>query len=310
MMTVPGSTRRHLIAGLCLAGVMSFGLNTFAQTIAVQHSQGTTQIPVDPKKVVTFDLGALDILDALGIPVAGVPKTALPPSLAKYAQNSFEKIGTLFEPDYETVNAVSSDLIIVGDRSRGKYADLSKIAPTLDLSIEQKDYLGSVIANTRLVGRIFGKQAEAERLIGEVEQSVAKLKPVGTSAGTGLIVLTTGGKMSAYGPGSRFGLIHDALGFKPALENLAATTHGQAISAELVLKANPDWLFVLDRDGAVGQGGGAAQRVLDNELIAQTTAWKKGRIVYLDPMNWYLVGGGIQSLQANIDQIAKAVAKP
>jgi iron complex transport system substrate-binding protein len=309
-MTVSSFTRRRLIAGLCFATAMCFGVNAFAQTIAVQQSQGTAQIPLNPKKVVTFDLGALDILDALGVPVAGVPKTALPPFLAKYEQAAFEKIGTLFEPDYEAVNAASPDLIIIGDRSRAKYADLSKIAPTLDLSVDQKDYLASVIANTRLMGRALDKQAEAESLIGKVERSVAELKPLSASAGTGLIVLTTGGKMSAYGPGSRFGLIHDALGIKPALENLAAATHGQAISSELVLKANPDWLFVLDRDGAVGQGSGAAQRVLDNELIAQTTAWKKGRVVYLDPMNWYLVGGGIQSLQANIDQIAKALAKP
>ncbi len=309
-MMASGFTRRHLIAGLCLAGAMSLGVSAFAQTIDVPQVQGTTRIPVNLKKVVTFDLGALDILDALGIPVAGVPKAALPPSLAQYGQAAFEKIGTLFEPDYEIVNAASPDLIVIGDRSRTKYAALAKIAPTLDLSVDQKDYLASVIANTRLVARIFGKQVEAEVLIGKVEQSVAALKPAGASAGTGLIVLTTGGKMSAYGPGSRFGLIHDALGIRPALENLAAATHGQAISAELVLKANPDWLFVLDRDGAVGQGSGAAKRVLENELIAQTTAWKKGQVVYLDPMNWYLVGGGIQSLQANIDQIAQAIAKP
>jgi iron complex transport system substrate-binding protein len=310
MMKVSGFTRRHLIVGLCLAGAISFGPRVSAQTIEVPQAQGTARIPVNPARVLTFDLGALDILDALNVPVAGVPKTALPPTLAKYEGAAFEKIGTLFEPDYEIVNAAAPDLIIVGDRSRAKYTDLSKIAPALDLSVDQKDYLASVVSNTRLLGRIFNKQAQAETLVGRIERSVAKLKPVGASAGTGLIVLTTGGKMSAYGPGSRFGMIHDAFGIKPALENLAVATHGQAISAELVLKANPDWLFVLDRDGAVGQGSGAAKRVLENELIARTTAWKKGQVVYLDPMNWYLVGGGVQSLQANIDQIAQAIAKP
>jgi iron complex transport system substrate-binding protein len=309
-MTVSGFTRRYLTAGLCLLGAMSFSPNVSAQTIEIPQPQGTMRIPVNPARVLTFDLGALDILDALNVPVAGVPKTALPPYLAKYEQAASEKIGTLFEPNYEIVNAALPDLIIVGDRSRAKYADLSKIAPSLDLSIDQKDYLASVLANTRLLGSIFNKQAEAETLIGKIEQSVAKLKPAGASAGTGLIVLTTGGKMSAYGQGSRFGMVHDALGIKPALENLATATHGQAISAELVLKANPDWLSVLDRDGAVGQGSGAAKRVLENELIAQTTAWKKGQVVTLDPMTWYLVGGGIQSLQANIDQIAQAIAKP
>jgi iron complex transport system substrate-binding protein len=49
--------------------------------------------------------------------------------------------------------------------------------------------------------------------------------------------------------------------------------------------------------------------VLDNELVAQTTAWRNGQVVYLDPVNWYLVGGGLTALQASVDQIAKAVAK-
>jgi iron complex transport system substrate-binding protein len=157
-MTIPGFTRRYLIAGLCLAWAMSFGPNTSAQTIEVPQVQGTARVPANPASVLVFDLGALDILDALDIPASGVPKTPLPSYLAKYEGAAFEKIGTLFEPNYETVNAASPDLIIVGDRSRAKYNDLSKIVPTLDLSVDQKDYLASVIANTRLVGRIFNKR--------------------------------------------------------------------------------------------------------------------------------------------------------
>jgi iron complex transport system substrate-binding protein len=62
----------------------------------------------------------------------------------------------------------------------------------------------------------------------------------------------------------------------PAVEGLAVSTHGQAITAEFILKADPDWLFGLDPDTAVGQAGGSVQRVLNNGLVAQTTAWKKG----------------------------------
>nr|WP_230533391.1 siderophore ABC transporter substrate-binding protein [Microvirga roseola] len=298
--------RAGLISALLVAPAAWAGPAS-AQTIEARHAQGTTQVKLNPGKVLTFDLAALDILDALGAPVSGVPKTILPAHLAKYGQH--EKIGTLFEPNYEAVNAAAPDLIIVGDRSRVKYAELSKIAPTIDLSIDQKDYLGSAIRNIRLLGRIFGKEAEAEARIAKLEQSIADVRQAGQRAGMGLIVLTTGGKMSAYGPGSRFGLIHDAFGVAPAAEDLAVSTHGQPISAEFILKTNPDWLFVLDRDAAVGQAGGSAKQVLDNDLVAQTTAWKKGQVVYLDPANWYLVGGGATALQASVDQIGQALAK-
>ena len=44
-------------------------------------------------------------------------------------------------------------------------------------------------------------------------------------AGKGLLVLTTGGKMSAYGPGSRFGVLHGEFGIVPAVEGLAPGDH-------------------------------------------------------------------------------------
>lgn len=50
-----------------------------------------------------------------------------------------------------------------------------------------------------------------------------------------LIILTTGGKVSAYGTGSRFGLIHDVLGVPAADPNLKVTNpHGQSVSFEYI----------------------------------------------------------------------------
>ncbi|MGO4525981.1 ABC transporter substrate-binding protein [Microvirga sp. 2MCAF35] len=139
----------------------------------------------------------------------------------------------------------------------------------------------------------------------KLETSIANLRQEIAKAGKGLLVLTTVGKMSAYGPGSRFGILHSEFGIVPAVEGLATTNHGQAVSAEFILKTNPDWLFVIDRDVVVGRDGGAAKKVLDNELVAQTTALKDDQVVYLDPVEWYLFGGGLTALQAGVDQIAK-----
>ena len=306
------SARRSRSIAAIFAGALAFGSlmgAVRAQDIAVKHAQGETTIPLSPKKVLVFDPASLDMLDALGVDVAGVPTGRLPAYLSKYGSDRYEKIGTLFEPDYETVNAADPDLIIVGTRSRAKYRDLAKIAPTIDLSTAEENFVGSVAQNLKLLGRIFGKQAQADALVTKLESAIANLRKDASTVGNGLLVLTTGGKMSAYGPGARFGMLHSDFGIAPAVEDLAAANHGQAISAEFIAKTNPDWLFVIDRDAAIGQEGAAAKGLLDNELVAQTTAWKSGHVVYLDPVNWYLVGGGITSLQASVDQIAKAIAK-
>ncbi len=101
------------------------------------------------------------------------------------------------------------------------------------------------------------------------------MKEKAANKGTGLLILTSGGKISAYGPGSRFGVLHDSFGVKPAAPDLSIGNHGQPVSSEFILETNPDWLFVIDRDAAIGREGNSAKQVLDNELVRQTNAWKR-----------------------------------
>ncbi|CAM5772030.1 siderophore ABC transporter substrate-binding protein [Bosea minatitlanensis] len=293
------------------AAALSLGVGlglapALAEPIKIAHAKGETTLPATPRKVIVFDLASLDTLDALGVSVAGVPGGNRPRYLAKYDADSYAKVGTLFEPNYEAVAAVGPDLIIVGGRSGAKYEQLAKLAPTIDLTSDAKDPYGSVQRNVATLGRIFGKEGEAKARLDRLQGSVDALKAKAPSVGKGLLVLTTGGKMSAYGPGSRFGLLHE-FGVAPAVTDLKVGRHGQPVSFEFIRKANPDWLFVIDRDAAIGREGAAA-KLLDNELVAQTTAWKKKQVVYLDPVNWYLVGGGLTAMQATVDQLVQAFA--
>ena len=121
-----------------------------------------------------------------------------------------------------------------------------------------------------------------------------------------ILAWTTGGKVSAYGPGSRFGIIHDVFGIPAADKNINVSTHGQNISFEYILKQNPDYLFVVDRDATIGQDGNA-KSVIENDLVKKTNAYKNGHIVYLDPGYWYLSGGGLESVPEMMKEIQKAI---
>ncbi|MFH6787126.1 MULTISPECIES: siderophore ABC transporter substrate-binding protein [Methylobacterium] len=278
-----------------------------AAEITVRHASGQTVLPAPPKKIVVFDLAALDTLDALGIPVLGVPGGAKPPSLAQYDASRYRRMGTLWEPDYEALNEAGPDLIVVGGRSGPRYAALSRLAPTIDLSSDPADPLGSELRNIRTLARLFGKEAEAEARIARIESTIATIHDKAGKAGTALFVLSTGGRLSAFGRGSRFGLLHGALGFRPAAPDLDAGIHGQPVSFEFIAKTDPDWLFVLDRDAAIGARGQPARQLLDNELVRQTKAWREGRVVYVDAASWYLAAGGLRSLETVVDQIAAAL---
>ncbi len=290
---------------LALSAAFTLAAPAMAADIVVTHAQGETTVAQNPQKVITFDLAALDTLDALGVEIAGLPVSNLPAYLGKYADEKYLKAGSLFEPDYEAVAAAEPDLIIVAGRSSGAYPELAKIAPTIDLSNDWTRFEASIKDNSRILGEIFDKTAEVEAMIETLDGKIAAIKAKAPEAGTALVVLTNAAEVTAFGPGSRFGWIHDSLGLAPAGTSVSAETHGDVVSFEYILEANPDWLFVIDRDAATGSGSSAA--ILDNELVGQTNAAKSGHVVTLDPVRSYIINGGLPAFTALIDQVGTAI---
>lgn len=311
-------SRRHLLAKmgqglgvlvtLPLAAQLSHAQTAASgRTVSVPHAKGEIQVPFKPSRVLVFELAALDTLQALGGEVLGVPEFKMPPLLSRYADAKYARIGSLFEPDYEAIKALSPDLIIVGGRSEAKSRELQRFAPVLDLSVSDQHQMADIYRNIRTLGAVCGLQDRAEAEVKGLEQAVAALHAKAQSAGNGLVLLTSGGKLSAYGPGSRFGMLHDVFGVKPAADKLTVARHGQVVSFEYLLKTNPDWLFVIDRDVAIGQDGKTAQQLLDNPLVRATKAWRNKHVVYLNAANWYiLANAGAGALKANIQQLSDA----
>lgn len=279
--------------------------------ITIEHAQGKTDVPENPKKVVVFNIATLDIMDALNIPVSAVPQSDVhfPDFLSKYSDKSYTNVGTLFEPNYEVLSSLAPDVIIAGGRANDVYNKLNDIAPTISLDIDPNNFLASLTQRTEQLGTLFNKQDQAKKLIADFNQKIEQLKPKTNTAGSALVIMVNGGKMSAYGPKSRFGFIFDILGFKPATTFQEAGRHGNAVTSEFILSINPQWLFVLDRDNAIGnKEAQSAQQVLNNDLIQKTDAWQNNHIVYLDSTSMY-IAGGIQTYSHLMDQISEALQK-
>lgn len=309
----------HKLTGpLIVAAIAILGLSGCGEaqkpakgaTQTVVHAAGTSEIPAAPHKVIVFDTGMLDTMDALGIPVAGVPQKTvhLPSFLSKYLGSDYINAGGFFEPDFQALSAAAPDLIIGGGRAKKAYGELAKIAPTIDLEIDDTHFIDSFHQRTMQLGEIFGKKAEAKAALDQLDQQAAAVKAKAASAGSGMLIMINGGKISAFGPGSRFSFLYDALGFKPPVELPDKGLHGNAMSFELLLQADPDWLFVINRDAAIGtQGNASAEQVLDNELVNKTKAKRLGHIVYLDSAEMYL-GGGIQTYKHLTGAIDRALS--
>lgn len=145
---------------------------------------------------------------------------------------------------------------------------------------------------------MFGKTAEADKLIADIDTAVAETKKAVEEESNRPAILINGNKMSAYGKNSRYGYLHTTFGIPMADAdvNKNEERYGQPISFEYIQKIDPDWLFVLDSTSAIGEEGVSAKEVLNNPLMHNTKAYKNNQIVYVSadfirPFTDYLFWG-------------------
>lgn len=272
--------------------------NTTEQTtVSIKDSNGDrVEVQRNPQKVVVFDNGSLDTLDALGVGdrVIGAATKNLPSYLDKY--KDVESAGGIKEPD----------LIIISGRQSDYKEELAKIAPTLYLAVNTKEPWESVQQNVNVLAEIFGKEDKAKEELATLTKEIEKTKEKACKLEqTALVTLVNEGQLSAYGSGSRFGLVHDVFGFKQADDQIEASTHGQSVSYEYILEKNPGILFVVDRTKAIG-GDDSKDNVSANELVAQTDAGKNDQVISLQPDVWYLSGGGLESMKLMVEDVNQA----
>lgn len=278
------------------------------KTVKIQHQSGETVVPLSPEKIISFDMSAIDTLEALGVDIIGLPKANIPTYLKEYDVDKYQNFGGLKEPDFEAVHGANPDLIIISLRQASLYDQFEEIAPTVNLSLDETNYIDSTINNIRTIGKIVDKEAEAEAQVKKLQEKVASIhEQTSKMPDKALILLVNDGKISSYGSGSRFGLIHDELGFKQADENIKISRHGQSASFEYVMDLNPDYLFIVDRTAILGNNDTSAKQIIENDLVKNTNAYKNNKIIYLDPNTWYLSGGGIESTNMMVDDIQKAI---
>lgn len=310
-----------LLAAALALGLAACGQQTDSKTASDSTSQaageqiklsskaGEITIPANVSKIAVMDYTSLDTFVALGASdkVIGLPlSSAVPTSLASFKDGKYADFGAVNNVNLEKLAAAQPQLIISADRLQKQTDALKQIAPTYHYSIDTNNYWQSFHEQTLNLAKIVGKTSEAEQKLQALDAEAAKLSEK-TKGKTALIVLVNNDKLMAFGQHSRFGLIHDKLGFTPADASIKVGTHGQSISYEYIAEKNPDYLFVIDRASAVTGKSGGAQAALNNDIIKQSKAAKENHIVYLDANNWYLMNGGLNAMHEMVAEVGNAI---
>lgn len=278
------------------------------EMVTITHRKGETKVPKNPERVVVLDYGSLDIMNTIGKEPIGLAKANLTNYLSKYKDDKYADVGTLKEIDMEKINELNPDLIIIEGRQESFYEELKKIAPTIMLGTDGSNHFGSLEANLKAIGTIYGLENELKEKMDSLNKRIEEInKKINADNKTALVTMVNEGKMSVFGKGSRFGIMYDKFGFTPADEKIEVSKHGQNISYEYLVSKDPDYLFVIDKGIVAGGNQKPAKDVVENDLTKKTKAYKDGKIIYLDTQVWYLGGSGLMSTELMLDEIEKAL---
>lgn len=273
------------------------------------------EVPYDAQRIAVMDMAALDILDSLGLGdrVVGSSSTSLD-YLQEYVTNDeIADLGTIKEADMEAVMSCEPDVIFIGGRLAQSYDALSEIAPVVYLSTDTEiGLVKSVEKNAKTIASMFGLEDDVKDLMDGYDARIEKLKAFAEGK-TAIIGMCTSGGFNVLGNDGRCALIGNEVGFENigVDENVDTSTHGNEASFEFVVEKNPDYIFVLDCDAAIGTDGAQlAKDIMENELIMGTDAYKDGKIVYLEhPAVWYTAEGGVNALGFMLEDLENALLK-
>lgn len=275
-------------------------------TLTTRNGAGETvevEFPSDPQRLAVMDLGALDILDNIGYGdrIVGVAKGSSIDYLQSYVTNDeLLNLGTVKEADMEAVMESEPDIIFIGGRMSAMYDELVKIAPVYVVYTDmEQGVVESTSMNAKNIASLFGAEDSVDTLVSEYDSRI-KVLQAASEGKTAIVGMVNAGGFGLLGNDGRCSIIGREIGFENigVDADLDTSAHGNEASFEFVLDKNPDYIFAMDRDAAIGtQGAQLAAEVLDNELINKTTAAQNGNVIVLEHSNvWYTAEGGITAL--------------
>lgn len=312
------------------------GLNGASETVEVT-------VPYNPQRVAVLDMAALDILDNLGLGdrVVGIASTSLDYLQAYVTDDSIAMLGSVKEADMEAVMACEPDIIFMGGRMSESYDALSEIAPVIRLTTDSElGVLESTRKNAHTIASIFGKESEVDEKFSDFSGRIEALKKI-SEGKTAVVGMCTSGSFNVIGNGGRCSIIGVEVGFKNLCDETASSesggsrgesgnrgesgsegggrgsrggsgnnsAHGSEASFELIVSLDPDYIFVMDRDAAIGTNGAQlAKDIMENELVMSIDAYKNGNLIILEhPAVWYTAEGGVTALSMMLEDLENAL---
>jgi iron complex transport system substrate-binding protein len=282
----------------------------------VEHAAGITCIPDKFERLVTLD----DAENAIALNVK--PLGAVISDFSSYWQDQLTgvtNIGTIGEPNLESILALKPDLIFGSEYERDIYPITSQIAPTVLFKFEHSGQWKEVFTKISVA---LGKEKVGEQVM---ENYYRRLQEFKQKMGNKLsnfkvyVVRVYPNNINLYLRESFCGtVLQDAGLSRPESQNFTASEAEKlfgnpiqmSIGNELIKKVDADVIFLWTAENNT-QGNQTAQNKL--EQLKLSPLWQNLKAVrenkvYLVPSYW--IGSGMLAANAIIDDLFKYLINP
>lgn len=292
--------------------------------VTIEGKLGAATIPQAPQRVVSVGYTDHDAILALGVaPVAarywyGDEKVVVQPwaRAAAQAVGAAPAVLNMSSVEPEKIAAQRPDLVIglYSDLDAQSYPVVSAVAPTVGPPRGFDDYGAPWQEYTRETGRALGKEAEAEKLVADLEARFVAARDADPQwKGRSVVVASrsadTISVFSSQDPRSRF---FTQLGFAvpPRIDQLAAGRFYTEFSFEQASELDHD-LIVWDQ---LSFTPGGKATVVGDPLLSRLPAMRDGRTVFLEGATelafaWQTVLSLPSVLDAVVPQLQRAIPK-
>lgn len=277
-----------------------------SENIVVKHAMGEATLDGVPSRVVVLDNGALDNVLALGVKPVGAPTVQLDnpfPAYLTAQTDGITNIGTIDEPNLETISSLKPDVILGSkDTHEAIYDKLEQIAPTVFV-----DTLGYTWKeNLKLQAQAIGKPAEGAKLLADYSARLEEFKgKMGDSLATTevSILRPRADHVRIYLRQSFSGIIIEDAGL-PRPEAQKADEFSKEATEEQIADLGGDVIlwFTRDTDHLL------KSKLENNTLWKNLDAVKDNKVHEVDAETW-LSGLGVQAANKVVDDLFKYVAE-
>lgn len=283
------------------------------ETRTIEHSLGTTEVPVSPERVVVVDRGAtLPNLLVLGIePIAAGTGSFTQrefPNVPRDFDEDLESVGILDfsgeEINLESIAALNPDLLIGQDSFiESVYEELSQIAATVASKQRAEDFRPEL----RFLAEVFGREERAETLIADFDRRVEEAADRFGDLGTVTVASVFPGEIRVFSPDSLTGgLISD---FGAAIVPDTETFSGGEVVVGVIVGLSEEAIPSLDGDILILLQNLTSQEETDyiaelesRPIWRNLPAVRNERVFVLD-VQLAAGNGGLPGLQATLNEL-------